>query len=344
MSPREAFIAQAGYCRDLGSPFTALLCETLAGTLEPGEPVGAAVLGWQGDPAPLADSVPLRLLGALHALVRSGAAPELGRLYPPSPLPAREALATALTAALREHPDRLTAGLAGPPQTNEVGRSGVLIGGWLEAAARTGLPLELYEIGASAGLNLLADRYRYRFADREWGSAHARPLLAPRWHGRAPRVEAALQVQSRQGCDQHPIDVRDAAARERLLAYIWPDQPARLERLATALETVRPEPPRIEQADAAEWLEMRLGRPADPGVGRLVFHSLVWGYLSSATRARIEAVFERAGRAASTAAPLGWLRFEPGAAAQLRLMLFPPGEDLLLARAHPHGEWVEWLT
>ena len=176
---RSAFDSQAEYCRRLGSPFTARMCEALAADLVMSNAAGRAILGWTGDPSPFVDNVPLRTIGALNALARSRAAPYLAALYPPNPLPDTGELTRAVLRALDEHPNRLAAFLSSPPQTNEVGRSAMLIGGFLTIAHRTSLPLDLYEIGSSAGLNLHADRYRYHLGSADWGRPDATLYLAP---------------------------------------------------------------------------------------------------------------------------------------------------------------------
>src|SRR5262245_5915954 len=166
---RQAFRDQARYCLRLGSPFTAAICETLAETLSMGDAAGREILSWPGDPAPPADNVPLRVTGALLALARSGRVPTLAAAYPPRSPPSPQTLSAVLTAVFAEHGAEIVDFLSFTPQTNEVGRSGVLIGGLLAIAQRTRLPLEIYEIGASAGLNLLADHYRYKLGSASWG-------------------------------------------------------------------------------------------------------------------------------------------------------------------------------
>jgi hypothetical protein len=86
---RTAFARQTGYCAKLGSPFTSLFCEVLGGKLDRETGIGRRVLDWPGKPDALHDSVPLRLCGGLHGLVRAGRLPALARLYPPNPLPSR---------------------------------------------------------------------------------------------------------------------------------------------------------------------------------------------------------------------------------------------------------------
>jgi hypothetical protein len=336
---RAAFTEQAGYCRRLDAPLTANLCEALAAGLTGDDEVGRAVLAWQGDPAPLADNVPLRIVGALNALVRAGRAPYLATHYPPHPLPEAAELSPALQRALREHAHHVLAFLASPPQTNEVGRSAILIGGFLAIAAQTGLPLALNEIGASAGLNLVPDRYRYRLGEASWGSPNAKLLLEPRWTGASPPVDAPLRVVARRGCDRSPIDIGASAERERLTAYIWADQPARLVRLSSAIDTALADRVAVERADAAEWIEREF--TPRTGITQVLFHSVVWGYLAVETRERIQSCLAHVGASARADGPVAWLRFEmPG---QLRLTLWPGGSEHVLANAHPHGEWIEWL-
>jgi hypothetical protein len=115
---RNAFRAQAEYCARLDSPFTGLLCRMLADVLSSQSEAGREILGWRGDPAPLADNLPLRVVGALHALARSGNAPELASIYPPAPLPAADRLADVLRRALRRHAAEISAFLPFTPQTN----------------------------------------------------------------------------------------------------------------------------------------------------------------------------------------------------------------------------------
>jgi hypothetical protein len=340
---RSAFASQAEYCRRLGSPFTACVCEALAVDLDMSGAAGRTILGWTGDPSPLVDNVPLRTIGALNALARSQAAPYLATLYPPNPLPDPRELARAVRRALDEHAGRVLEFLSSPPQTNEVGRSAVLIGGFLTIARRTALPLDVFEIGSSAGLNLRADRYRYRLGNTGWGTPDAALSLAPSWDGPPPPVDAPLTIRSRSGCDANPIDLKNARARERLVAYIWADQEDRIARIAAAVEIALAFPVPIDCAEAADWVERRIELAPVTGITRVLFHSVVWNYLSEGSRERIRGHVGRAGAVATTEAPLAWLRFELADPPELRLTLWPPGDETLLARAHAHGAWVRWL-
>jgi hypothetical protein len=344
---RHSFIEQAGWCRKLGSPFTALLCETLAASLDAGTAIGREILDWPGDPRATADALALRVAGALHALARGHLEPALTALYPPAPLPDAASLWRAARAALERQPQHFREYLAVAPQTNEVGRSGVLIAGLLQFARHHAVPLHLFEIGASAGLNLYLDRYRYRFGDASWGDPRAALELAPEWRGDPPAVDVGLRVASRQGCDLAPIDIASPAERARLLSYVWADQTERLQRVATAIGTALAEPTHIEARDAAEWLEEKLP-PVDAARAgaRVLFHSVFWNYLPASTQRRIETQIALCAAAATAAQPFGWLRLELDPAdgqAALQLSDWPGARTQLLARAHPHGRSVTWL-
>jgi hypothetical protein len=339
----RAFEVQAGHCRALGSPFTAHLCDRLAALLDDSTVLGRRVATWPLDPADSA--LALRLCGALHRLVRSGQAPGLAALYPPRS-DTGAALDEALTAAFAAYGEALAAMLESPPQTNEVARSGVLLGGLLRLAAETGLPLALYEIGASAGLNLHPDCYGYDLGHgRRWGPPAAPVPIACDWRGEGPPLDAALRVVARAGCDLAPVDPGDPAERERMIGYIWPDQPARLARTAAALDHAAAHPVALARAEAADWVAAQLAPPPLPGVTRVLMHSIVWQYFPGDSRDRITAALARVGAGATAARPLAWLRLEPdgtrGSAAVL-LTLWPGGATRELGRGDWHGRYAEW--
>jgi hypothetical protein len=340
----EAFEQQIGWCARLGSPFTAALLQILAEDSAAGG-VTASLLGkWPGDP--VADAVPLRLSGALHALVLDGRDPMLQACYPPAPLVATDRLRRAVLATLEAHKGFVADFLRFPPQTNEVGRAGVLIGGFLTVAAETGLPLRLLEIGASAGLNGQWDRFGYQLGQAPWGDSASPVQLRPAWTGGLPPLGATVRVHSRAACDADPLDVRDSAQARRLRAYIWPDQTERLARLDAAIGLALANPLPVTPERAESWLPRRLDETAE-GCAIVLYHSVMWQYLPDEARAAIRSVIENAGANAREHAPFAWLRFEPsadGTAMELALTLWPDGRFRRLATAHPHGQSVHWLA
>lgn len=303
--------------------------------------LGRRVLDWPGKADSLTDALPLRLTGGLHALVRRGAAPRLAACYPPNPPPDEEALWEALRPALKK--PGLLAWLERAPQTNEVGRSAVLMSGLMVVADLFAQPVELLELGASAGLNLALDRYGYELGGVRAGDPESALQLRPEWTG-APPPGARVEVARRRGVDLHPLDARRDG--DRLLAYVWPDQARRLAQLETALGIAAERPPEVERGDAADWIEARLSEAPKPGVTRVVLHSVAFQYFPRESKARIEAAMDPAGAGATLEAPLAWLRyeFEGGEGTTLRLKAWPGGEERLLAHCHPHGSKVDWLA
>ncbi len=336
------FDRQAEACLDLGSPFTAEVCRLLADRLEADSRFGERIADWPEDSA-WADALPLRAAGGLNALARSGRVPALTAVYPPNPPPGADVLWAAIRGALAGEDGFLSSWLDGPPQTNEVARSSAILGGCLTIAAATRLPLEIFEIGASAGLNLGFDTYAYDFGVAEWRPPGATVLIRSRWDGDLPPLDAPLAVAGRAGCDLAPLDPGAAADRDRLLAYVWPDQTERLARIEGALAAAARSGLRVERADAADWVEARL-KPA-AGRARVLCHTIVWQYLPAATRARIEAAITAAGVHATSESPVAWLNVEqdgvPGSA-NIRLTLWPGGRTVSLGRADYHGRWMRW--
>jgi hypothetical protein len=341
---RQAFRLQAEWCRGLGSPFTSLLCALAAERLDRSTPIGEAILGWPGDPDSKADSVPLRFAGALNGLVRKGLLPDLKGLYPPNPLPDGEILWANVAEALSAAEANIKPWLAVAPQTNEVGRSSILFAGQCWLWAHFPLPMHLYEVGASAGLNLNLDRYAYRFGEDVFGAMGAALFLAPQWEGSLP-PNLAPRVVSRAGCDLSPLDATSPQDRERLLAYVWPDQAERVKRLTAALGIAARHPVKVERSDAAKWVEHRIAETTAWGEQRVLFHSIAFQYFPKESQDRIIAHMERMGAAATRDSPLSWLRFEVDPeldkAFSLRLRVWP-GEDHVLALGDPHGRWVKW--
>ena len=332
---RGAFLAQAGHCDTLGSPFMARLCRLLADRLEPGMPLTDRLFAWPGNPGANGASVPLRLAGALHAL-RLGGHPGLAAVYPPLDVD-DDTLFAAIALVLASEAAAIDRILDSPPQTNEVRRAAVLvgIGHWL--ADRFGLPLVLSEIGASAGLNLHWDRCSLAGSGWVRGPAGAAVALAPAWPG-APPPAVVPQIADRRGCDLNPLDPR--RDRNRVLSYLWPDQAERLTMTRAALD-LPPAP--VDRADAAEWLARRAA--PWPGHCHLICHTIVWQYFSPATAARARAAIETAGAAATDTAPLAWFGMEAdgkGPGAGLTLRLWPGDMRLDFGRVDSHGRWVDW--
>ena len=233
-----------------------------------------------------------------------------------------------------------------PPQTNEPMRSAPVMAGLLTIAHQTnGLPFALYEVGASAGLMLVLNRYHHRLGATEAGTVGSPVLIHPGWEGSSPPA-VPLEIVRRRGSDLEPLDVTDKRDHERLLAYVWADQADRLARVEAAIAVTATDPPCLDAAEGADWTERTLDLAPEEGIARVLMHAVALQYAREDTRARIRAHAERVGAGAREDAPFAWLRFEADPdfdeQGSLRLTLWPGGEEVL-AIGDTHGEIVRWV-
>jgi hypothetical protein len=337
---RDAFRNQALFCERSGTPLTAAVVRGIEAALDRSTQTGRRTLDWPGDPRGSGDSVPLRLAGGFHALARRGVDDRLSRIYAGDLDGSYEIVRD----VLHRFDADLVRWLDSPPQTNETGRAAPIMAGLLLLAAEHGLPFELIELGASAGLNLNLDRFGYRLGKMRAGDPDSPLQLAPIWEGASPPA-AEMRIAARRAVDRAPIDVTDPAQRERLIAYCWADQPERMSRLDAALVLAAAHPPALEQGDAAEFAERLLAEPQADGICRVVYHTIFWTYLPPDKQARIRAALAKAGARATTERPLAWLRYElngEGGVAELHLQSWPDGQERYLATGHPHGSRITW--
>ena len=338
---RGSFLIQEHYCGIMDAPIYARICGALARGLTRDSQVGAAMLDWPGEPT--RDALPLRFMGGLHALVRAGADAELDDLFS-GRVRDEVAMIASLNRALVRHDIALLPWLNGPPQTNEAGRSAALMTGLLEIARRYGPRMEILEIGSSAGLNLLIDRYRFDLGGVKIGPVDAPVEIAPEWRG-PPPVAVPIEFVSTRGCDVAPMDAADPAVGARLAAYVWPEATTRMARLDGAIGMMRAHGVRLDRADAADWITARLAEPQAAGVTRVLMHSVVWQYLPTAVAGRIKAAMARAAAQATSERPLGWVIQEPDRAVAQQFVRARswPGTGVweTVATVHAHGAWVD---
>jgi hypothetical protein len=327
----EVFRRQAVQFEALGSPVYARLAERLA--LEP-----AAARDLLGDDESW--DAGLRLFGAVHFLVLSGLAPKALSGDWEEFWDALERHADVLRRRVREQ----------GVQTNEVQRCIALLPAFLTVARETGLPLELLELGPSAGLNLLADRYRYRYANGSWGSAAALlELVADERGGRVPAgvLTQELVVRRRRGIDLAPVDATSEEGYLLLRSFLWPGLDDRIARLEAAVAALRsaPERPELIEGDYVHLLpELLSARPEDAVT--VVFQTASTGYLAAAAAAELRGSLETAG---ADGRPLAWVstrrhderQGESGEYYELELRVWP-GEPRLAAYLDFHGNWLDW--
>jgi hypothetical protein len=253
-----------------------------------------------------------------------------------------------IAGVIASHEAALLPWLDGPPQTNEAGRSANFIAAMLWLAEQ-GLParFECLEIGSSAGINLMLDRYAYDLGGVVVGPEQPVMHFAPQWHG-APPPARPIAIIGTKGCDVAPVDLTDPVQALRLKAYIWPEHAVRFERMDAAFRAASERKPDLVEATAADFVEAELARPQEPGTTRLLMHSIVWQYVPADQQARVTAAMEAAGAKATRDAPLAWVMVEADRTVhrhKLTVRYWPGGgEEVQLAWSHPHGADVEWLA
>jgi len=333
---------QAGWCQRLGSPLYYDLLERIAQDVEQGGLCWSVLEPHAADPRQTV--LPLRFMGGIHRSVLEGRAPGLARYYPSVGGTAQdERLWEAFLETIFQQQHTLRAGIPQRVQTNEVRRCVALLPGFAAIARATPLPLRLLEIGASGGLNLRWDRYRYATRAGVWGDPSSLVAFeAPFDPGPLPETP---RIASRRGCDLDPVDISNESGQLTLLSYIWPDQAERLNLVRQALRVAQDVAASVEEADAVDWLESALRAPTE-GVMTVVFHSIVMMYLPEERRRRFSEVLSEAGARATTDAPLAWLSMERAdpdsdADTSIDLTLWPGGERRQVATAGFHGQDVQ---
>ncbi|MDN5726208.1 MAG: DUF2332 domain-containing protein [Propionibacteriales bacterium] len=345
----ETLQRQAAACAALGSQMYAELLDHLVADQRAGG-VSVRVLAGYED-RPFGEAIGLRLLAAVHRMVLSGTAPELAAYYP-SVDGAWDAVRgwAAFEQVLQMRADEVRSLLVQPPQTNEVGRAAALYGGLLHLVEPIGLPVRLYEIGASGGLNLRADHYRYFAEGTSYGPTGSPVVFESAWTGRVPSIE--LRIAERVGCDIAPVDASTEAGAITLTSYVWPDMSERLARLRGALRVARRVPAGVRGEDAVSFLN---GVSLAAGHITVVWHSIMCQYLSRPDRAAIEARLAELGPPATRTAPLAHLSFEPHSVPagtdehhryefRIDLQTWPDGGARTLGTATPHGRDLIWSS
>jgi hypothetical protein len=231
--------------------------------------------------------------------------------------------------------------------TNEVGRCSMLHAGFRAVAAETGEPLNLIEIGPSAGLNLIWDRYgvRYIRGSEIFAVDTPKPALVIDCELRGEKVPPlglAPNVASRVGLELNPVNLDDPDARDWLRALIFPEHKGRVERLAAALRATADAKPQIRAGDALALLPNAL-RDAPEHQPVCVYHTYVTYQFTAEMREALDNMLTVAG----LRRPVWRLSAEGTLSGEnpLTLHRYHDGtrDTRKLALCHPHGAWLEWL-
>jgi hypothetical protein len=283
------------------------LTRAMADDLDAGGVTAQVCAGWEH--AAPEDVIQLRLLAGIFREVLRGDADELRPFYPCLGGTADPAGAWPVARTVMERSvDRLRESLAVAPQTNEVGRSSALLVGLTEAVRRSGMPrVRLLEPGASAGLNLLVDRFRFEGDGWAWGDPGSPVVI----DGVAAQGFSPIEfdIVSRRGCDLHPIDAAPEEGALRLRSFVWPFQVGRHERLSGALDLARRHPVEVDRAGGADWVRERLAEPVADDVLTIVWQSVTRQYWPAEEVAELDRVIDEA----RARLPLSWVTMEsPG--------------------------------
>jgi hypothetical protein len=339
---------QADHATNNGAPCTGRVVRAQLQLLDGATQVGARIAAWPGKP--LEDALPLRLAGGFHHLVLTGADARLAPVYRGDVTDQAEVDALVLAVA-HDHDAALLPWLDGPPQTNEAGRSASIMAALLWLAQRVGSRFELNELGASAGVNTMMERFWFDLGGTEVGPEDAPMRIVPEWRG-PPPPKGAVEIVGIKGCDRAPVNLANPDAALRLKSYVWAEVTERIGRIDAAIALAGEKAPDVVQMDAADFVEARLAAAQDDDTTRVIFHSIVWQYLPPETRARIEAAMAEAGAKADARRRLAWVMLETNRQTfrhELTVRYWPAkgqmggAEPVLLGTAHAHGAWVEWF-
>lgn len=334
---------QAEHCRRNSAPVTARIVQAQIALMKGDTAVGQRIARWPG--LPLEDALPLRLAGGFHHLWLTGDDARLKPVYR-GEITGQDAVDAIVAAVTQDHDARLNPWLDSPPQTNEAGRSSSFMAGLMWLSGRLGSRFELNELGASAGINTMMDRYHYNLGGVTAGPPSSPMKICPEWRG-PPPPDNPVEIVAIQGCDQAPIDLSDPSAALRVKSYVWPENLDRIVRMDAALALAAEKAPDVVQSDALDWVLERLAAPQAAGVTRIIHHSIVWQYIPPDRRAAITVAIEAAGAQATADRPLAWMMLETNRATfahELTIRYWPGGETAaLLGQAHAHGAWVEWF-
>ena len=303
--------------------------------------------------------LPVLINAAVHHLVLGEPDLELAAIYRGAggdPWPAFRQLLFARADDLR------TTAATRTIQTNEVARSSVLLAAFTEVHHQFDRPLAIIEVGPSAGLNLLFDRYGHTFGDGRTAGDPTSPVQL-RCEVRGPLVpplpSAPLPIASRAGIDIEPIDVHDEDACRWLEACLWPLVPERADRLRAAIAIARTDPPTLHRGRATDLLPTLLDA-LDRDVVPCIVSTWVLAYFTKEERTAFRALLDDVGAARDLACVTSeypsvapWIE-RPGrepadnagqAASILGLATWQGSrsDDRTAAWNHAHGAWIDWL-
>jgi len=232
-------------------------------------------------------------------------------------------------------------------QTNEVGRCAILVPAFeLVARQAKNRPLAVVEIGSSAGLTLLWDRYHYRYNKSLQCGDPDSPVRVEcllRGEKRPPVPNRFPEIASRLGVDLNPVDLNDPESVQWLRALVWPEHQKRANQLELAIQVARHALPQIVGGDALELLPSLIESVRDDSQ-LCIFHSFTLSLASGKPRERLELMLAKVSEKRNLFhISLEWPKNSETPLLSLASLNSGGASERILARCNAHGEWIEWL-
>ncbi len=294
--------------------------------------------------------VPNLLFGAVHYMLLSGAAHTLASSYASladEPGPPSDAYPHFRDFCLA-HEDELRELIATRlVQTNEVARCSYMLPAFAFIAGETPqTALSLIDVGTSAGLNLLWDRYAYDYGGTRAGVASSPVQIEAEVRGQSepPIPEDLPEVAFRAGIDLSPVDLTDEDSALWLRALVWPEHESRAAQLQAAIALARDDPPELVEGDAIDVLA-QVGEQAPQESTLCIYNDHALYQFSQEARRRFGAIVEEL----SAARDVYWLSAEGRWGydhAVLQLVKRSKGlkSSRELAKVDLYGRWLEWMA
>ena len=225
-------------------------------------------------------------------------------------------------------------------QTNEVRRCSYLVPSFQWIFEKGGnRDLALIDVGCSAGLHLLWDRYFYDYGVTQTGNAESAVRIGCELRGPVtpPIPQELPRCTYRTGIDLHPIDLSNADERRWLEALVFPDHVDRRELLNAAIRLATNDPPTMISGDAIQILPEILKQvPASTSL--CIYHCHAMCQLTDADWSAFGDML----MTESMKRAIFWLNAE-GYEVRVRQLQNRQADWVHLANKDGHGRWLEWL-
>lgn len=300
------------------APASAMLLSDLSDEIENASPVATFLAAHPDSAAPL---FLIRVVACAHWLMLRGRAPDLAAHVGQSlsgmndPNYLHRTWELSRQAILNCRAEAWEA-LRRPVQQHHPGRAGVLLRG-LAMLATPSVRVELLELGACAGLNLLLDRYCWFGPNWQWGD----PLSPVRLATAGPRP-GNIEIVRRAGCDLSPRQADNAEDATILRSYLPPEAQIARREMDEALAVASQNQLLVDRANAVDWLRTELDRATDDNVCTVVWHSLFWSYLDAGSKKAIEETLDNASNCGRWLARISFEPLKPYLLPRLHVTLY----------------------